>query len=164
MVVVAHGNVEAYCEAHGFVIGEHYTGDVSEYEGDGRIIVTDNCSDERDYYYLKYKLIQRGIELVSTHWSDEAIEEFVTYLNRRETENRRKKYGGRQRFGYYRKNGEVCIREESLAVVRRIFELRDAGETYQRIVDDPDVHHPDGRKLSISTVQVILRNRKEYEL
>ena len=45
----------------------------------------------------------------------------------------------------------------------RILELRDAGYTYQKINEDGEVRHPDGRKLGISTIQVILKNRKDYE-
>ena len=49
------------------------------------------------------------------------------------------------------------------AVKRNLDELRDMGFTYRRISEDENVHHPDGRKLNISTIQIILKNRKIYE-
>ena len=155
MVVVAHGNVDAYCEAHGMVIGERYTGSLEEYRGNGLILVTDNCADKNDYYYLKYRLRMRGIELVSTHWHDPAIEEFLAYQERRDAEQRRRR-GGRRLFG--------TQSEEAMAVVRRIFELRDAGKTMREIAADPEVCYTDGQRMTVSTIQVILSNRERYGL
>lgn len=153
MVVIAHGNVDAYCEAHGMVIAERYTGKLEEYSGDGLILVTDNCADVNDYYYLRGIFRSRGIELVSTHWYNPVIENFMEYKEKRDAE-RRVKRGGRRLFGLQS--------EEAMAVVRRIFELRDAGCTMRQIADDPGVKYPDGRKMPVSTIQVILKNRERY--
>jgi len=155
MVVVAHGNVSEYCEAHGLTIGSRYEGKLEEYSGDGLILVTDNCADKNDYYYLKYRFRMRGIELVSTHWHDQGVEDFLEYKMKRDAERRVKK-GGRRLFGLQS--------EEAMAVVRRIFELRDAGCTLRQISDDPGVKYPDGRKMPVSTIQVILKNRERYGL
>ena len=91
MIVAAHGNVDAYCEAHGMVIAERFTGKVEDYDGNCLILVTDNCSDKHDYFYLRYLLLKRKVELISTHWESRDIEDFVTYLNQREQENRKDK-------------------------------------------------------------------------
>jgi hypothetical protein len=155
MNVVAHGNVDAYCEAHGMQITERYVGRLEDYRGKGLILVTDNCSDKNDYYYLKYRLRMRGIELVSLWWHDQGIEEFLEYKMRRDAEHRARN-GGRRLFGMQS--------EEAMAVVRRIFELRDAGKTMRQISDDPEVKYPDGREIPVSTIQVILRNRGRYGL
>lgn len=74
----------------------------------------------------------------------------------------RPKYGGRQRFGYSFVDGKVTL--TGAAVVKRIFEMRDRGCTYREISEDDSVRHPDGRKLSISTVAVVIKNREEYEV
>jgi intein-encoded DNA endonuclease-like protein len=55
------------------------------------------------------------------------------------------------------------MHEEGREVVRRILELRDSGCAYREIREDAGVHHRDGRKLSISTIQIIVKNREEYE-
>ena len=161
MNVAAHGNVDAYCEAHGMVIVERYSGDVLEYRGDCSVLVTDNCEDQNEYYFVKYRLMLRKIELVSTHWSDAGVEDFVRYLGEREMARRRDKYTGRMAFGFYRANGVTVADPAGIAIARRIISLRDAGKKYREIADE--VTYPDGRKMSISTIQVILRNRSKYE-
>lgn len=154
MIVVAHGDVDLYCESHGMTIGERYSGKVEEYTGNGVILVTDNCADLNDYYYLKYMLRMRGIELVSTHWHDRGVEDFVAYMAQRDAE-RRVKRGGRRLFGLQS--------ERDMVVVRKIFSLRDAGYTLRQISDDPGVTYADGRQIPVSTIQVILRNRGRYD-
>lgn len=163
MIVAAHGNVEEYCEAHGLTIGERYTGKVEDYRGDYLILVTDNCEDQNDYYYLKYKLLRRKIELVSTHWSDQGVNDFVRYLSQREADARKKMYSGRLSFGFKRKAGKIVEDPVAIEIARRIVRLRDAGKTYREISEDSDVGYPDGRKMSISTIQEILKNRGKYE-
>lgn len=151
MVVVAHGDVDLYCESHGMTIGERYSGKLEDYAGNGVILVTGNCADLNDYYYTKYRLRMRGIELVSTHWHDKSVEDFVAYM----AQKRRVKKGGRVMFG---------LRSEAeMVVVQKIFELRDAGKTMRDIARDPGVKYPDGREIPVSTIQVILRNRERYE-
>ena len=162
MNVAAHGNVDAYCEAHGMTIVERYAGDVSEYAGRCGVLVTDNCEDQNEYYYVKYKLMLRKIELVSTHWGDAGVEDFVRYLGERELLNR-KKYTGRAAFGFKRVGGVDMIIPEAREIARRIIALRDAGVSFRKIVEDEGVHYLDGRKMSISTIQVILKNRSKYE-
>lgn len=159
MIVCGNGDVAAYCKDHGMIIYENYAGDPSEYRGTCAVLVTDREMPRAEYYYKKSELMARGVELVSIHHTDdEVMTEFLAYL----AERRKTRYGNRQMFGYVRKNGVVLPREESLAVVRRIFELRDAGHTLRVIQDDPDVHHPDGRKLSVATIQKILKDRGKY--
>ena len=156
MIVCAHGEVSEFCEKSGMTIYEHYTGDLESYEGTCPVIVTDREMTKNEYYYLKMKLLRRRIELVSINHCDKDLSEFVAYLNQRQ---RKEKHGGRLPFGFT----STGVDEKKMAVVRRILELRDAGYTYKQIQKDPDVHHGDGRELSISTIQVILGNRSKYE-
>lgn len=153
MIVVAHGDVCDYCEAHGMTIWAQYIGRLEDYPGPGRIVVTDNCSDKNDYYYLRGIFRSKGFELISTHWYDPSIEEFLEYKQKRDAE-RRVKRGGRRLFGLQ------SVRD--MEVVRRIFELRDAGKTLRQISADPGVTYADGRQIPVSTIQVILSNRERY--
>lgn len=151
MIVCAHGDVEKYCLDRGMVICAQHIGAIESYEGSCRVLVTDADMSENEFYALKLKMLRRGVELVSTRHSDEAMAEFVAYLAQSE---KREKHGGRRMFGL--KSGE------EMAVVYRIFELRDAGCTLKEISEDPGVGYLDGRKMSLSTIQTILKNRNKY--
>lgn len=155
MLVVANGKVMDYCKDHGMTIVEWYRGDLLEYRGSNCVLVTDAVMTRDEYHYAKYKLMRRNVELVSIFYVDGEVSEFLAYLSDRESENRKNVYTGRPMFG--------CRSEEEMAVVRRIFELRDLGWSYKKIVEDPAVCYPDGRRMSTSTVQVILKNRSKYE-
>lgn len=164
MNVVVHENSEKYCEERGWRIVGRYEDDLEAYDWRTPVIVTGQPMDKRRYYYLKLSLMRRGYELISTQHNDEALEDFLAYVNEQEQKKRKKKAGGRAGFGFrWNRVGEKEPHPEKMAVVRRVFELRDAGKTYKQITEDPGVCYPDGRKLSISTVQVILKMRKEYE-
>lgn len=156
MIVVAHGDVEDYCARHGMVIGSVYKGKLEDYQGQGLVVVTDNCADKNEFYYMKLLFMRRKITLLSTHWEDQDISDFVQYIRSRED---KRGIGGRLAFGFTR-NG---LTPEGKKIAQRIFELRDAGVKYSEIQNDPGVRHLDGRKMSISTIQVILKNRGKYE-
>ena len=47
-----------------------------------------------------------------------------------------------------------------MAVVERIYELHDAGKKLREIAEDERVSYLDGRKMSVSTIQMIIKNRK----
>lgn len=74
-------------------------------------------------------------------------------------DGRRQKYGGRCMFGV----GPNGMYPDGRAVVKRILELRDAGCTYRKIQADDGVHHLDGRRIGLSTIQIIIHNRQRYE-
>lgn len=159
MVVCAHGDVADFCKKHEMLIFEHYDGDLEDYKGRCPVVVSDQNMSRENYDSLKCELFARGVELVSTQWLDD---ELLLRLLKRDAE-RRKKRGGRQTFGYYRKNGVIKENPAMMAVARRIIELRDAGYTLKQISENPDVYHYGGQKLSVSTIQVILKNRERYE-
>lgn len=159
MIVCAHGEVSEYCKNHGLVICGEHIGDIEDYRGKLPVLVTDVDIPEMEFFALKERMLRRGVELVSTRYSDTAMAEYIAY---QATENRREKSGGRAMFGYRWENGELAVVERDMTVVRRIFELRDAGWSYKRIAEDDAVSYADGRKLSVSTIQVIIRNREKY--
>lgn len=160
MIVAAHGNVSEYCAAHGMQIGEVYTGKVEDYHGNCLILVTDNCDTEHEYYYLKYKLRKRKIELVSTHWNNEDVSAFVRYLEQMES---REKSGGRAPFGFRWESGKVVEDPAVIEVARKVIALRDAGIPWRKIAESDEICYRDGSKLSISTLQVIVKNRSKYD-
>lgn len=160
MVVCAHGNVAGFCEAHEMQILESYVGNLNDYyKSNCAVIVTDQVMSRQEYDFLKCTMFARGVELVSTEWTDD--EGILRLLNNQIMG--RKKRGGRQVFGFTKKNGQVVEIPEMMAVARRVIELRDAGLTLKGIHADKGVHHPDGRKISVSTIQMIIANREKYE-
>ena len=158
MLVCGNGKVSEFCKNHDMLICESYDGDPESYSGTCHVLVTDRDMSENEYYFLKGKLLARGVELVSTRYKDdELISGFLAY----QVAPRKKNYVGRQMFGYCVKNGEAGPVPGSLAVVRRILELRDEGYTLRKIREDAGVHHLDGRCLSVSTIQQIIKNREK---
>lgn len=149
MIVCAHGEVSEYCENRDMIIVERYEGDIENYGGVCRVLVTDREMSSNEYFYLKGKMLLRGVELVSTRYIDMENLPQGVIRDVRETHSR-----GRRKFG----DGSVAER----AVVDRIFELRDAGATLKEISEDEKVGYLDGRKMTVSTIQVILKNRNKY--
>ena len=161
MIVCAHGNVDLFCGTRGMIPVCRYDGDIENYSGVVRVLVTDSDISEREYYLLKSTMLAKGVELVSTLYEDsEFISKFI--VESIEAKHR-KKSGGRCKFGFQNIDGEVKLTENGRAVVNRIFEMRDRGCTYNVIRNDDKVRHPDGRMLAVSTIQIILENRKVYE-
>lgn len=160
MVVCAHGDVTGFCEAHDMQILETYIGDISEYhKSHCAVIVTDAVMTREEYDDLKCTMFGRGVELVSTEWTDDEV---ILRLLRNQILNRGKR-GGRQVFGFTKRNGQIIEIPEMIAVARRIIEMRDAGFTLKEIRGDLRVRHSDGKKISTSTIQQIIKNRERYE-
>lgn len=150
MIVCAHGEVSEYCENRDMIIIERYAGDIENYGGVCRVLVTDREMSPGEYYYLKGKMLAQGVELVSTRYVD--TENLAQGAVKEVSEKRPVR--GRRKFG----DGS----EAEMVVVRRIFEMKDEGATYQEIHDDPSVRYLDGRQIPISSIQVILKNREKY--
>ena len=163
MVVCGHGDVSDFCEKHDMVMLMQYDGDIESYRGICRVLVTDRDMSEQEYYFLKGKMLAKGIELISTRHKDtKNMSEFTVYTSRKEME-RRGKHTGRYKFGFQRVGEKVVPHPKKMEVVNRILELRDEGCTYRVIREDSRVRHIDGRKLSISTIALIAQNREYYE-
>ena len=145
MLVCAHGEVSEYCKNRDMIIMERYTGKIENYRGGCRVLVTDLDMSLNEYCYLKGMMLAHGTELVSTRYVDS--ENLVYSIDKRENRGRRK-------FG--------DDSEAEMAVVRRIFEMRDAGHTMKEISEDENVRYLDGRRMTVSTIQVILDNRNKY--
>lgn len=159
MIVCAHGDVAGFCEKHEIEIMESYDGDLEDYSGNCVVIVTNQQMTREQYEYLKCTMFGRGVELVSTDWTDDAI--IVALL--RQTVDRRKRRGGRNPFGYRKENGEFVEIPMLIEVARDVIKLRDAGHTLRYIRDHEDIRHLDGKKISMSTIQLIIKNRDKYE-
>ena len=149
MIVCAHGNVTDYCEKHGMSICDTWSGDLCDYRGDCRVLVTDKEMSEQEYYFLKGELLAKGIELISTRYKDnEGLLEFIVYANQRR--KNRSNSGGRRRFA-------------DQIVIQRIMELRATGKTLRAIREDERVRHTSGEKLSICTISKIIEREKEKD-
>lgn len=159
MVVCAHGDVSKFCETHDMEILECYIGYLKDYKGNCAVVVTDQRMSRSEYDSLKCTLFGRGVELVSTEWTDDEV---ILRLLRNQIEQRGKR-GGRQPFGFSKENGRIVENPAKMRVVRRVISLRDAGYKLRDIQNDSEVCHPDGRKLAVSTIQQIINNREKYE-
>jgi hypothetical protein len=160
MMVCAHGDVSEFCMARGMEICETWSGDIAKYDGVCRVLVTDANVSEYEYYYLKGFCLARGIELISTRYEDDKL--LVGYLHY-ENSRRKEKLRTRQPFGWKVSGGVVVESPEEMAVVRLILKLRDAGLTLREITEDERMVRPNGARLSMSTIQNIIKNRKNYD-
>lgn len=159
MIVCAHGDVAVFCEKHRMRILETYTGDLRNYKGNCPVIVTNQQMTREEYEELKCELFGRRVEMVSVDWTDGAV---IMALLRKQVAQRGKR-GGRQPFGFYKKNGVITEIPEVIAVARKVIELRDKGYSLRDIKDRSDIRHPDGGELGLSTIQAIVKNREKYE-
>lgn len=160
MIVCGHGDVFDFCKDRDMVVCEVWDGDLENYKGNCRVLVTDQDMSEQEYYFQKGKLLGRGIELIHTRYKDDKLmTEFLAY----QAERRKEKYGGRQPFGYRKIGDEIQEIPEMIAVARKIIEMKDAGATLREIHECEGVCHMDGRKISVSTIQQIIKNRGKYE-
>lgn len=157
MIVCTHGNVSDYCLYSNMIPVCEYVGEIEDYSGICRILVTDKSMSESEYYSLKSTMLARGVELVSVQYND--TDTVAKLIVENIGKNRRPKSGGRNKFGFQ----EGKLTERGRRIVGRIFELRDRGYSYHRIQSDDGVSHLDGRVLGISTIQIILKNREVYE-
>jgi hypothetical protein len=113
------------------------------------VLVTDEELTRYEYCFWKGYLAARGIELVSTRHEDgpELSKCFVKLPGQSKA---------RQPFGYRMTNGVVSLIPGYGEVIERIVELREQGYTLRRIQEDEKVCHPDGRRLSLTTIDNVL--------
>lgn len=165
MLVCAHGDVAEFCREHDFTVAGQYIGNITDYDGDIKMIVTDKEMSKQEFYYLRLVMLGKGYDVRSIHYPcmDKELNEFLEYVGIQERNRRKETYGGRQPFGYQKRNGVVVENSAMMYVARRIIELRDSGMKLRDIREFPEIHHPDGRKISISTIQQIINNRERYE-
>lgn len=156
MIVCAHGEVREFCEAHEMQILEKYDGDMKDYRGKCVVVVTDLKMSREEYDRLKCELFGRGIELVSTEWTDDEV---ILRLLRNQIEQRGKR-GGRQMYGFAKKNGVIVDIPRKIVVAKKILEMRDEGMTLRDIQNYLDSI---GEYMSMSTIQTIIKNREKYE-
>lgn len=153
------------------------------------VVVAKNDRIARDiklYFYYKQVLYAKGMELISV--SEDfgemgafkgILEAFVMFVAEQERNNITKRTmggravkaskggyaGGRAPYGYKVMDRRLVVVPDEAETVRKIFEMRNFGSTYQQIVDELNSQgrtNKSGGKFSISTVQVILWNEKLY--
>ena len=165
MIVCGHGSVSEYCKENGLTLAARFVGDLIDYSGDIKTIVTDQEMGVQEFLYLRMVMLSKGYDLRSIYHTniDEKMNEFLEYVGVQEMNRRKEKYGGRQPFGYRKVGDEVREIPEMIAVARKIIEMKDAGATLRKIHESEEIHHPDGRRISVSTIQQIIKNRRRYE-
>ncbi len=147
MKICIHGDIAEICKKRGIVPTEVWTGKLSEYNGICCTVVTDSDISKKEFYELKGEFRARGIELISTRYSDEEPKRI-----------------GRQPFGWRVFNGEIVEDAFEIEVALRAIELHDRGLTLRAISEDEDICRPsDGSRLSSGTIYNIIKNRKKYE-
>ena len=158
MLVCVHGNCTEYCKEKGLIPVEVWSGELSEYRGKHSMLITDADISKKEYYYVKCKLLEKGVVLLSTRYEDdEDLTEYMEYFAARN------KKIGRQPFGLRVRDGKIVKIPREMEVVHRILELYDEGRSLRAISEDESVRRPDGRKLSIGMINNILNNRRKYE-
>lgn len=139
------------------------------------------------YYYYKMLLRKKDMELVSVSedfgregMMKDVLEMFTIAVAKMERENITKRTssgrrikannggysGGRPPYGYRAQNGTLEIIQEEAENVRYIIRAKDSGATYKEICDTLNAAGKKTRSGSpwpISTVQVVLGNKKLYE-
>ena len=160
MRVVVHGDCDAYCMDRGWTIVRRYRWPLSQYDWPEPVIVTGAQMGKESYYRAKFKLMKRGYTLLSSLYDDDG---FAEYQYQQRKSKPHIKSGGRICFGFTRTEAGEVVDPETMAVVQRIYKLRSEGKKYREIRDDEKVCYPDGRTISISSIQVILTNKERYK-
>lgn len=165
MIVCAHGNVTEFCRENGLTVAARYVGEIVDYRGEIKTIVTDQQMGAQEFLYLRMIMLGKGYDVRSIQYPtiDKKINEFLEFVGTQEIHRRKEKYGGRQPFGYRKVGTEIREIPEMIAVARKIIEMKDSGATLRQIHEAQGICHPDGRKISISTIQQIIKNRERYE-
>lgn len=141
MMVCAHGEVSEYCDKHEMHICDVWSGELREYSGPCRVLVTDSDISETEYYFLKGEFLGKGIELISTrHRDDKLLSAYIVHPSGR----KKVRLGGRQPFA-------------DRVVIERIMELRESGLSLRVIQADERVRNKDGSVLSLSTISKIIK-------
>lgn len=157
-----------------------------------QIILAAHCNriapDVNMYFYYKYLLARKGVELVvvDDEYSEEeknilgeflvtAVREDLDLMDRKRREGQLKKAreggytGGRAPYGYdaIRGSGMLILNEKEAVMVRRIFELYDDKFLTYRAICEVIMREGyktrSGATFSASTISGILNNRKLYE-
>lgn len=139
------------------------------------------------YYYYKMLLRKKGVQLISIAEDfgqfgvfSNMLEAFTLCVAEMERQNITKRTssgraikaarggysGGRPPYGYKPISGVLTVVDSEAEIVRKIFEMKKGGSTYQQIVDylnETGATNRSGSKFSISTVQVILGNENLYK-
>lgn len=164
MIVCSDSQSVDWCEAHGLTVVECYDGAPLDYDGTCSTIVIGRDLTENQFYYLKWQMLQRGIEILSPqHVENDDLNRFLAYAANQEKKRRRAAYGGRQPFGFVQKDGEVYEVPELMDVAREIIRLHDEGKSLRQIREIDEIRGSDGRRLSISTIATIVKKRERYE-
>lgn len=165
MIVCGHGDVTAFCKENGFTVAARHTGEIIDYRGEIKTIVTDQKMSAQEFLYIRMIMLGKGYDVRSIQYPniDRKMDEFLEFVGTQEMYRRKEKYGGRQPFGFRKVGNEIREIPEMIAVARKIIEMKNEGATLRQIHESEGICHPDGRRISVSTIQQIIKNRERYE-
>lgn len=164
MDVTGIGDVAEFCQKRGMTVTERYEGDPLLYRGPGKTIVWGGYHKMFEFYYVKFKLLRRGIGLLSVQdYGDmgAVLEQFVAYLARRERDA-----AGRPPFGWRREEGGLVPVPEELRLADEILLLHSGGCSYREIAQRLRAEgktRPDGVSVSVSTVTRVCKRKELYQ-
>lgn len=170
--VAAQGDVSRFCAENGLVVVEEYSGNILEYDGRSEILVVSGEWTIFEFYYCQYRLLKRGKLLVSADGYGDfgtVIEQFVKYLVARDLDLQRKnRKGGRQPYGFRWIDGARVEIPSEMAIARMIIQMREVEHKSYREIEHEvyaeGYRNQKGHKLTVSTIQVILKNRDLYTM
>lgn len=138
------------------------------------------------YYYYKFILLKKNVELISASEDFGMLGDFATILEAfticaAQMERRNITYrmsggrtqkaktggyaGGKVPYGYSAVNGKLVINEEEATVVRQIYSMSEQGYSYRSIIQALKAAGcvtRAGKDFAISTIQSILGNENLY--
>lgn len=164
MDAVAIGDVDEHCKRLKLNVLERWPGEPLDYRGPGKLIVWGGYHRMFEFYYVKYRLLRRGITLLGIQdYGDlgDVLDQFVKYLAQRDHETHR---GGRSAFGWQWVDGKRVPVPEELRIADRVLLLRESGCSYREIVrrlEQDGMRTKEGKAIGITLIAGICRQKKE---
>lgn len=164
MNVTGIGDVAEFCQKKHMTVTETWDGDPLLYQGRSKMIVWGGYHRMFEFYYVKFKLLRRGVGLLSVQdYGDMGyvLEQFVVYLAQRE-----KGPGSRAPFGWHRERGELVPVPEELALADEILRLRGEGCSYREIsrrLLAEGMLRPGGVSVSVGTIGRVCSRKELYQ-
>lgn len=153
------------------------------------VFKTDRVSrNVQHYYYYEFLLERKGVKLISTLENFEGVDpcmakflkSTILFMAEQERENIKVRTmggraskakiggysGGRYPLGYKVVDGNLVINEEEAVIVRRIFDLRKQGMSFDRIakmLNEEGSHNRSGGDWTMAHIFYIVKHEKFYK-
>lgn len=165
MDVVGIGEVGQFCARRGWRVREAWGGSPLEYRGSGECLVWGGYHPMFEFYYIKFRLLRRGVDLIPTQDYGDlgyVLDQFVSYAAKRDREGRR---GGKVPFGWRSEGGELVPVPGELAAADEILLLRENGMSLRGIERWLAEHNRttrDGRPVTVNVIRAVCAKKGMY--